>query len=184
MPQLSPEGRGDPSPPPGKTLYPLKISGSIFESPFCRAEHWDPGISDPPLTLWFLPTSLFIQQTFVWAYCVLLVANWDWQASNGVGAGPPNRENKASVSSLPPPPAALMFPLSLLRLHWESLSLSQIRHRPWDHASWNGSDGAGHQGGLLGGGGQGLESKEAPTRHCSQTEPRHRAWENWKPGSG
>lgn len=68
--------------------------------------------------------------------------------------------------------------------------MSSLFHRhdiAFEHVARNGSVGAGYQGRLPGGGGQGLESKETPVRHGPGTAPRlslAQLKEPWEWGGG
>lgn len=111
MPQLSPEGRRDPSPPPGKTLFiPSKSLAAYLKAHFTEQNTEIQGFQTP---LWlsgsFPPVYSFNKHLFEHTVCSQL------QTETGkpvmlVGTGPPNREDKASVSFLPPPPVAHYVP--------------------------------------------------------------------------
>lgn len=138
MSQLSPEGRGKSSPPPGKTLIiPSKPLAAYLKAHFTEQNTEMQGFQTP---LWlsrsFPPVYSFSKHLFEHTVCSQLQTETG-KPVMGVGAGPLSRDDKASVNSLPPPPAVHVLPLSLLCLRWESLSLSQIRYRPWGHASLN-----------------------------------------------
>lgn len=168
IPQLSPEGRGDPQVGSSPSLRNL---WQCMCKPILQNRHRDPGLSGPPLLPWFLPTSSSTQQVFVWTFCVLPVANWGAEAGNGEGTGPPITE-RVRLQSVPwasvlgslclpcqlpmhsPPVSSASIVGAICPLHFTDMT------QALGHAAQSSSLRAAHQRGLPGGGSQTLEGRD------------------------